>query len=332
MDVNVPEINSNFKSDINKSLPNKPEYKKEVFAQMRVKELESELDRIKSSLAKVISERNLKMKHQFKGLYKDLYDSLTRKSVTDGVAQRLVYLYKEAKSELQSEGFRGDKLLKEHFTRKLSEIFPTGNQIRCNKKRCNIVTMVGPTGVGKTTTIAKLAAHFSLMREKKVALISADTYRIAAADQLKTYADIIGIPIDIVYTPKELESSIQKYKSFELIFIDTAGRSPSNTLQMSELQAYMHAAKPDEVHLVLSATSKEEDLLLAIEKYRGLNIKSLLFTKLDETEILGPIINISQKLKKPLSYFGTGQNVPEDIESANMKKLSDFILKDIKFE
>ena len=179
-----------------------------------------------------------------------------------------------------------------------------------------IAVFIGPTGVGKTTTIAKLAANFALVAGKKVGVITTDTYRIAAVDQLKTYADIIGIPFEVVFSPKELNTAVAKTQDRDLILIDTAGRSPSNQLHINELRSYFQGV-PVEVHLVVSATTKESDIPRLVEVFGEIPIDRVVITKLDETTTYGIILHVSKLAKAPISFVTTGQGVPDDIEVAD---------------
>ncbi len=194
---------------------------------------------------------------------------------------------------------------------------------------CKKVAFIGPTGVGKTTTIAKLAAQFTLSQGYKAALIASDTYRIAAVEQLKTYADILNIPIEIVYVPEDLKNALIKHKDKNIILIDTAGRSPSNEEQMKELQTLLTVDSTIETHLVLSATTKYKDALEIIQKFSVCSPEKLIFTKLDETSNVGTIFNVLYQYPGvTLSYLTTGQNVPEDIELANSHKLVQRLLRE----
>jgi flagellar biosynthesis protein FlhF len=191
-----------------------------------------------------------------------------------------------------------------------------------------IVAFIGPTGVGKTTTIAKLAAHFSINKGYKVAMVTADTYRISAVEQLKTYADIIGVPIEIVYSPDELKSALQNHQDKQLILIDTAGRSPHNQYQLAELQAFLEIDSQIETHLVLSTTTKYKDALDIVRKFSVCSPQKFLFTKVDEASNVGTIINLVCQFPTTLSYITNGQNVPDDIELADPQKLANLILRD----
>lgn len=188
------------------------------------------------------------------------------------------------------------------------------------------VVLVGPTGVGKTTTIAKLAGKLSLVDKKKVGLITIDTYRIGAVEQLKTYADIMNIPFKVVFTLKEMEASIEAMKDCDVILIDTTGRSSKNTMQISELRAFVARVKTTNVHLVLSCTTKNSDINSIIEGFKLLNYNNVIITKLDETSTYGSILNILDAAKKPLSYITTGQNVPDDIKCITASEVTSLIL------
>jgi flagellar biosynthesis protein FlhF len=298
--------------------------------QLRLKDMQNELDRLKSALSRIMAERNIKITPQFKGRAGLLYQSLTERGVKGELAQRIIYLLKEAKSELESEGLGTNRLLLDHFAKKLQGLFAIGGQIRAKGREQRVITLVGPTGEGKTTTIAKLAANYALVMGKKVALISADTYRIAAPEQLKIYGEIIGVPVAIVYTPMELAKTLEELKDKELVFVDTAGRSPANNLHLSELRAYLNVCHPAEIHLVLSSTKKSDDMQFALEKCQGIDLRSVIFTKLDETQSLDSVMNFTYAAKKPLSYFGVGQNVPDDIELASTDRFVQFILQGLR--
>lgn len=192
-----------------------------------------------------------------------------------------------------------------------------------------VVIFVGPTGVGKTTTLAKIAANFSLNQKKNVGLITADTYRIAAVEQLKTYAEILGMPVEVIYSVNEINAALDKYSDKDIILIDTAGRSYRNKSQFDELEMLIQASGADEVFLVLSATTGVRNCKEIIKSYSFLKKYKLIFTKLDETPSLGIIVNARNWTDKNLSYITTGQSVPEDIEIANIEKITKNLLGSI---
>ena len=188
-----------------------------------------------------------------------------------------------------------------------------------------IVALIGPTGVGKTTTIGKLAAGFSIVDKRKVALITADTYRVAAVEQLKTFGEIIGVPVEVVMTPSGLSEALERHADKELIFIDTAGRSPHHELHMSELHAFLDEARPDFTMLVMSATTQSADQLRIYRRFEGLTTH-LIFTKLDETGSAGSLLNLLGQTTLPTAYLTNGQNVPDDIEAATPYRLARYVL------
>jgi flagellar biosynthesis protein FlhF len=189
-----------------------------------------------------------------------------------------------------------------------------------------VVALVGPTGVGKTTTIAKLAANYRLRENRRVGLITVDTYRIAAVEQLRTYADIIDLPMDVVSTPREMREAVQRMRTFDLVLMDTAGRSPRDEVRIQELRSMLVEAAPDEVHLVLSAAASSRSLIAAAERFAPVGVTSLLVTKLDEATGLGSLLALARKCQLPYSYLTDGQNVPDDISIAEAKRLSQLIL------
>ncbi len=194
---------------------------------------------------------------------------------------------------------------------KLGEIQP----LTAGEKKPKIVFFVGNTGVGKTTTMAKLASLCTLDMKLKCAMFSIDTYRIAAIEQLKTYANILSAPMEVVYTPEEMAQSVEKFKNYDLILVDTAGRSHKSEEQKEDLKQIIDSVKEyeTEVFLVVSATVKYSDLLSIANTYGEMFDYNLIFTKLDETNGLGSILNLKLDTGKPLSYVTWGQNVPDDI-------------------
>lgn len=183
------------------------------------------------------------------------------------------------------------------------------------------VILIGPTGVGKTTTLAKLAAQYRFQLEKSVGLITIDAYRIAAIDHLKTYAQIMSIPLKVALTPKELERCIKDYRDKDIILIDTPGRSQFNAGALRELMNFLDAAQPADTHLLIAVSMKESDAYTVVENFAPQYVCQLIFTKLDETSAFGSILNICTKVGKPVSYLTTGQNVPDDIEVAKVDRI-----------
>lgn len=186
-----------------------------------------------------------------------------------------------------------------------------------------VVFFIGPTGVGKTTTIAKIASSYSLNEKKKVALLTTDTYRIAATDQLRTYAGILAVPFRVIYEPDELQKAIEDFKDCDYIFVDSAGHSHRNEELLKKQKEFLETASgiPHQIFLVLSATTKYRDLKKIADNYREISEYQMIFTKLDETGEYGNLYNMKCESGAPIAYITCGQNVPDDIETFNAQKI-----------
>ena len=222
---------------------------------------------------------------------------------------------------------RKDKTKKLPFTKWLA------TQIECSGDNGGDATggrkvmLLGPTGVGKTTTIAKLAAIKALWEHKRVLLLTADTYRIAAVEQLKTYAKILGVPIEIIFDISSISGVVSEHENADIILLDTAGRSQRDKKNMELFENIYNSFMPDAVHLVLAANMKYKDMLDVVEHIPNIPVTHLLFTKLDETVSYGSIFNIHQVMGCPVSFLTVGQNVPKDIETASGSRIADFLMK-----
>ncbi len=195
-------------------------------------------------------------------------------------------------------------------------------------KKPKVIFFVGPTGVGKTTTIAKLSSKLLLEEKKKIVIFTSDTYRIAAVEQIKTYANILSIPVEVVYEKKDLDTLLSKYKDYDYLLMDTAGRSHKNKEQVDDLKNLFDAFSEYSMmtYLVLSATTKYKDLKKITALYEDITDCNLIFTKLDETDAIGNILNIKLDTGRPLSYVSYGQNVPDDIEVMNPQIIAKQVL------
>jgi flagellar biosynthesis protein FlhF len=223
----------------------------------------------------------------------------------------------------------GSVELKQLIIAQIQSRFQSVEGIKVPDKGRKVVAFFGPTGVGKTTTIAKLAAKFTIQEGYRVALVTADTYRISAVEQLKTYSDIMGIPIHVVYAADELKEVLDSNQDKQLILIDTAGRSPHNNDQLDELRNLLQIDDAIEKYLVLSATTKYKDALDIVKKFSVCVPHKVIFTKIDETRNIGTVVNLLYQSPMSLSYMTTGQNVPDDIELVDPNKLTPLILREL---
>ncbi len=194
------------------------------------------------------------------------------------------------------------------------------------------INVLGPTGVGKTTTIAKMAAHAVLQKKKKIGFITTDTYRIAAIEQLKTYAGLLQAPVEIVYNSEDFKKAMENYKEYDLVFIDTAGRNYKEVKFVEDVKKLIQFEDNVESYLVLSSTSKEKDMETIIEQFSSFPIEQFIFTKADETNSIGSMINLMIKYNKGLAYYTDGQEVPEDINEASVDSLLKLLFKEYEDE
>ncbi len=234
------------------------------------------------------------------------------------------------RDELSPSELGDEAVVRQGVIRRLSAILPGVGSIAKagvqQDSRPLTIALVGPTGVGKTTTIAKLAANYKLRHAKRVGLVTSDTYRIAAVDQLRTYANIIGLPIKVVMSPGELGQAVDSLSDCDVILIDTAGRSQHDATRLEELSTFIAAARPHETHLVLSSTVSEPVLRKTSERFAAMSPDHVIFTKLDEAVQLGAVVNVMKTLATPISYVTTGQEVPDQIELANAERLARAVL------
>ena len=282
-----------------------------------IEELQSELAQMKAMLVQVVSKEKTPEDEM------SLQQALKRQDVESDIIDDVVL-------QLPAEAILADKdtpLALEGLTKYLSDNVQMADGLELKTRKRKIAALLGPTGVGKTTTLAKIAAQCVLEKGISTAFITADTYRISAVEQLKTYADILGLPIAIVYTPDELKEAIQKFRQKQLILIDTAGRSQHNRRQMAELKDFLAVNQNIEKYLVLSATTKNEDAKDIIDKFSVCKPDKVIFTKTDETKSLGIILNILRKKSMRLSYLTNGQSVPDDIVPAQAGKLAELFLR-----
>lgn len=305
---------------------------KESGSSVKTSAIEEKLDNLQNLLEKQIGHREVSEKeyNQNKPFNKNLpfiqlmYNQLILNEVDEKYANQIIgeiegILNKDASMDNILSGVYQKIVLKLGQPRVITPVENTPK----------FIFFIGPTGVGKTTTIAKLASKYKLEEKAKIAFITADTYRIAAVEQLRTYANILGVPIKVVYNEDELKDSRTEFADCDLIFVDTAGRSHKNKDHKDDLEKLINAIPKEEreIYLVLSATTKYHDLIAITEVYSEIADYSLIFTKLDETNYVGNIFNIRMLTNAPLSYATFGQDVPDDIEKIDPQSIAKQLLR-----
>lgn len=251
-----------------------------------------------------------------------VYTDLIESDVEERVAQELLQHLRACETVDMHDALA----LRAELLRKVESDIEVTGPLQVSSGAGKVVALVGPTGVGKTTTIAKLAANFRLREHKSVGLITVDTYRIAAVEQLRTYADIIDLPMEVVSTPREMREAVARMQSLDLILMDTAGRSPRDQVRIQELKSILSEANPAEVYVVLSAVSGAKSLTTTAEKFASAGTTGIVVTKLDEATALGNLLSVRRVSNLPISYVTDGQNVPDDIQVANPRKVAELIL------
>ena len=256
--------------------------------------------------------------------YPDDLQNLLQKMIENQVAEELAHaLARETDQMLRKQpGVAAAEVLEHLMTEQMGRPEPISHK----KFTRRIILVMGPTGVGKTTSIVKLAADFSVNQKKKVGLINTDTYRIGAQEQLQTYADILGIPLHVVYNADELGGVLGEMPDRDMIFVDTAGKRPGDEQHKEDISNILRILKPDDVLLCLAATTGFTAVKETVDTYGFVGDYRLIVTKLDETKHRGALLNISWYAKKPLAYATTGQNVPDDIEVANPELMARSII------
>ncbi len=253
-----------------------------------------------------------------------IYSQLIEADIPEVLTRRLV---RHVAENLEPDQFRYAESIRGALCEAVAQCIPVAPPIQSVVGTRRVVALVGPTGVGKTTTVAKLAANFKLAHGVRVGLVTVNTYRIAAIEQLKTYAEIIDLPLSVVNDPSEMTRALDELGAVDLVFIDTAGRSPRDEVKIRELSEFLLRARPDEVHLVLSAVAGQRSLQAAVERFAMVQIDRLILTKLDEADSLGGVLAVLGLSSRPVSYLTTGQAVPDDIEPADRMRLARLILK-----
>jgi len=256
------------------------------------------------------------------GAVSEVERQLVAGDVNELLAEALV---RSAAEELDTTDNAG--LIREYIEKRVARFVRVTGAIKCEPGTPRILAFVGSTGVGKTTTVAKLVAHFSGVEHKKVATITVDVVRVAAVEQMRAYAGLLNIPIDVVLTPTDLREAIARHSDKDVVLIDSAGCSPYDWMQVLERTDFLKDLDEVEVHLVLSASTRCKENLAACERFSPTGVSAVLFTKLDETRDYGSLLTISVKSKWPISYLAAGQSIPNDIEPASSAELARMILR-----
>ena len=279
-----------------------------------------ELMEIKKQLKTILHDRSEGGQEQSQ-LLENLLGQLKKNDFSDEYREQVRNKFE---TELTLKDIQDPEAVQEQLKNHILENIQVSGPITVGKSSPRIVVLVGPTGVGKTTTIAKLAASFGVLQKKKVELLTIDSYRIAAIEQLGKYAELMQLPFSVINSREEFKNAVMNSKA-EILFVDTVGRSQKNNLGLAELRDILDGVKSEmDIHLVLSATTKYRDAMDVIARFNQLVYKNIIITKLDETNTVGPLLSILGN-GKSISYFTTGQSVPDDIEIARKEKLYELI-------
>jgi flagellar biosynthesis protein FlhF len=252
------------------------------------------------------------------GALNEISDLLIQRDVEERLVNKIVGQIKNYTSLVES------KNLDNYVISTISSMLPVGNSHQ-KKKGSKIVSVVGPTGVGKTTCIAKLAVISKILHNLDVGLISIDTYRLGALDQLKIFSEVSNIDFLVAYEPSDVTKHLAKFKKKDIVFIDTVGRSQNNPKLLNGINDFLKVGKIDETYLVLNSTSTTKNMMDVAEKFKVLNYNGLIFSKLDEAVSYGNILNLSNRINVPIKYLTNGQVIPDDIIAADPEFMANMI-------
>jgi len=278
--------------------------------------LEREVAALRTTVGRLV-ERGLNPVHlpHLQAHGRKLYEGLVLKGVEEAAALDIAQRVQSANGDMESA-------LRQELTRLLGPATPT--EIAPGHRK--VVALIGPTGVGKTTTLAKLAAKFALEHGRKVGLITSDTFRIAAIDQLQTYADILGVPLYTIDSPVQAARAMKETARCDLVLVDTGGCNHKDADRMEELRETLAVVRPDETHLVVALTANPRDVFEALEYYLPLGVNRLTFTKLDEAVAPGLLLNVRMRCNQPVGYLTHGQTVPDDLIPADRADFAKILL------
>lgn len=285
--------------------------------------LVTDISEIKKQLLDMKSALSENMVIDLSATLKEIYNNMRK----NGVDEIIAYKFLKRIEARASSGLTKNQIANLTI-QLLSDLIPIEKDYFSSLKQ-KVVALVGPTGVGKTTTIAKIAANLSLKLKKKVCLITVDNFRIGAVEQLRTYAEIVDIPLFVASSPEELEEILNRCSDYEYVFVDSMGRSQFDTEQIDDLLRFLEIDKRITVALVLSMSSNHNEMFETFERYSKLMPEYLIFTKLDETRFFGPLVNLPIRKKTPLLLLSMGQNVPDDMEVPDGRKIAKRVIGEI---
>ena len=275
-------------------------------------DLRSDMEDVKGTLKAIVEHLKYSRMPALPDALQRAYGRLVQHEVDQQLA---VDVIQTVLARSNQEQMANRQYLERQIVGALAGLVPQAGPDRVHRKKSRVIALVGPTGVGKTTTIAKLAAIHKLVNGQEVGLVSADTYRIGAIEQLRTFAGIADIPMEVVYKPSEMAGALRKFRSKDIVFVDTVGRSQRSRKELSDLARFVAAADPDEIHLVVNASTNLRTAEDINDQFKVVKPNRLLFSKLDEAVTYGPLLNLVHKHHIPLSYVTTGQAVPDDIRT-----------------
>jgi flagellar biosynthesis protein FlhF len=291
-----------------------------------IRQLKQELRELKGGMTEMAEQMRYQRMPALPPILKEIYKKLVDNELEEKLALELIQKLYGRFSENQ---YSNRDIVEDYLIGEISSMIKAVGPTPIREKEPLVIAFIGPSGVGKTTCLAKLATNKKFYGNNRLAMITADNYRVAATQQLGTFSEIADIPLEIVHSPRDLTKALARHKDKEAIMLDTAGGSQFNERLRGELASVLEAAAPDEIHLVLSVTTKAKDLLQAIKGFRmGPNVR-LLLTKFDESLTFGSIVSVAREAGLPLSYLTFGQEVPEDLEAADAEKIARLVVKNV---
>ena len=294
-----------------------------VLEKAEVDEVREELGQIRNLLTNFSDSKNQAasktLNTEYNSFQNEIKQCLTNMEIDSHIVDLLLKDIKLNKSKEEIKADIQDRII---------SIF---QPVTARNLKTKIMAFVGAPGVGKTTTLAKIGAIYSLFNSFNIAFITIDTYRVGAIEQMKIYGDIIGASVDIVTSPEELREAVEKNEDKDLILIDTTGRPSQNLYQLAELKSFLDVLDLVDIYLVINATTSKRDMLRILDDYKMIAYSKMIITKIDETVAPGSIINAAYYTGLPIAYITNGQDVPDDIEVANPKLLAGYVMRDVVF-